>query len=392
MITDWQPDDERGGYKVACLRKSHGLSQAELAKRCGVTRQFMNLVEAGRTQPNVQVALKLAVELGSTVEVLFGGAAEEREGEELAVNALPADVREGARLNVAQVGRSWMAHPADTEASLGGGFGEADGVAAGPASGDKVRVRVTKSREELRHNVALAGCDPALALLCRSRTAPGLPGRCFWVNCGSGRALTLLKEGRVHVAGVHYGTSEGENLRQLALHDPSGKWAVVRFTCWEQGWMVRPGARTMFHGTEDLGGGRVRLANREPGSGSRHWIEAQLKGLGLSGKVVPGYGREFGSHWECARALLAGEADVAVGPRAVAAAFGLDFTPMGEVAFDLVVPKAHLEHPRVQVLLQGVRSREIRREIASLPGYGTRGAGEWVEREQAAAVPLTPRR
>lgn len=328
----------------------------------------------------MQVALRLAAELGSTVEALFGGADPEAAGEELVVNASPSVVREGMRLNVAQVGRSWVAHPADTEASLGGGFGEADGVAAGPAAEGKGRVHVTKSREELRHNVALAGCDPALALLCRTRTAPGLLGRCFWVNCGSGRALALLKEGRVHVAGVHYGTSEGENLKQLARHDPAGRWAVVRFTCWEQGWMVRPGARALFHGTEDLGGGRVRLANRESGSGSRHWIEAQLKGLGLSGAMVPGYGREFSSHWECARALLAGEADVAVGPRAVAAAFGLDFTPMGEVAFDLVVPKAHLDHPRVQALLQGMRSREIRREIASLPGYGTRGAGEWVER------------
>lgn len=368
-------DDEGGGYKIGCLRKSRGLSQAELAGLCGVTRQFVNLVEAGRTQPNVQVALRLAAELGSTVEALFGGAVSDET--ELPVN-LAAGVRAKARLNVAQVGRAWVGHQADTEASLGGGFGEADGVVV--RAGDKGRVLVTKSPGELRHNVAVAGCDPALALLGRSRVGQGLPGRCFWVNCGSGRALSLLKEGRVHVAGLHYGTSEAENLLQLKRHDPDGKWAVLRFSCWEQGWMMRPGARATFHGTEDLGGGRVRLANREAGSGSRHWIESQLKGLGLAGGAIAGYNREFSSHWECARALLLGEADVAVGPRAVAEVFGLDFTPVGEVTFDLVVPKTHLEHPRVEALLQSVRSRDMRREIETLPGYAARNAGEWIER------------
>ena len=373
MMNPGHRDDEGGGYKIGCLRKSRGLSQAELAELCGVTRQCINLVEAGKTQPNVQVALRLAAELGGTVKALFGGAVSN--DTELAVNLTPG-IRERARLNVAQVGRAWVGHPADTEASLGGGFGEADGVVL--RAGDKAKVRVGKSAEELRHNVAVAGCDPALALLGRSRVGQGLPGRCFWVNCGSGRALALLKEGRVHVAGLHYGTSEAENLLQLKRHDPDGKWAVVRFTCWEQGWMMRAGAR--FHGTEDLGDGRVRLANREAGSGSRHWIEGQLKGLGLSGKLVAGYNREFSSHWECARALLAGEADVAVGPRAVAEVFGLDFTPVGEVVFDLVVPKAHLEHPRVEALLQSVRGRDMRREIETLPGYASRNAGEWIER------------
>lgn len=366
-------DDERGGYKIACLRKSRGLSQAELAGRCGVTRQFINQLEAGKAQPNVQLALRLAAELGGTVEELFGEGGSSPD--ELAA-AMPEDAAERARMNVAQVGRSWAAHATDSEASLGGGYGEADGVAV--RRGGKLRVSVEKPLDELRHNVAVAGCDPALALLTRARAGRGLPGRCFWVNCGSGRALSLLKEGRVHVAGLHYGSSEEENLRQLRKHDPEGKWAVLRFSRWEQGWMMRRGARAIFRGTEDLGGGRVRLANREPGSGSRHWIEGQLKGMGLSGSAVAGYDREFASHWECARALLAGEADVAVGPRAVAEVFGLEFEPAGEVAFELVIPKAHLGHPRVEALVAGVSGREMRREISTLPGYSVARTGEWI--------------
>lgn len=367
---------ENTGGALAVRRRAFGLSQAEMAKRCGLSRQFVNLLEAGKTQPNVQVALRLAAELGSTVEALFGAGASDEQGDELAIGDFPATMRPGMRVNVAQVGRSWVAHAADTEASLGGGFGEADGLVT--AVGDKLKVRVIRPRDELRQNAALAGCDPALALLCRMRPTQGLSGRSFWINTGSGRALDLLREGRVHVAGVHYGASVEENLGELTRQDPAGKWAVMRFTSWEQGWMMRPGARAIFHGTEDLGGGRVRLANREPGSGSRHWIDAQLKSLGLSGAMVPGFGREFFSHWECARALLSGDADVAVGPRAVATVFGLEFEPMGEVAFDLVVAKASLEHPRVSALLNGIRSREMRREIASLPGYAMRGSGEWL--------------
>jgi molybdate-binding protein len=263
--------------------------------------------------------------------------------------------------------------------SLGGGFTDADAVLA--RTGTRISARVHSPKGELEQNIAIAGCDPALSLL--QGAVPGLAGRCFWVNCGSGRALELLAGDWVHVAGLHYSGPDGrENLRQIERFDRAGRWQVLHFTRWEQGWMLRAGARQKFRGTGDLGSGKICLANREPGSGTRNWLDGQLAQIGISSNQIRGYGQEHASHWECAMALVEGKADVAVGPRAVAAVFGLEFLPVSEVAFDLVIPRPLLDHPRIQAILQRVRSRGFQREIATLSGYWANEAGTQLERSR----------
>jgi DNA-binding XRE family transcriptional regulator len=44
----------------------------ELARRCGISRQALGAIEAGLSRPGVTVAIRLAQELGETVERLFG--------------------------------------------------------------------------------------------------------------------------------------------------------------------------------------------------------------------------------------------------------------------------------------------------------------------------------
>ena len=52
-------------------RKELGLSQEELAKRCGVTRQTVNAIENNKYDPTLALAFALARELGLTVDKLF---------------------------------------------------------------------------------------------------------------------------------------------------------------------------------------------------------------------------------------------------------------------------------------------------------------------------------
>lgn len=52
-------------------RKEIGLSQEELAKRCGVTRQTINAIENNKYDPTLTLAFKLAKELNITVDELF---------------------------------------------------------------------------------------------------------------------------------------------------------------------------------------------------------------------------------------------------------------------------------------------------------------------------------
>ena len=52
-------------------RKELGLSQEELARRCGVSRQTVNAIENNKYDPTLALAFHLARELGTSVDALF---------------------------------------------------------------------------------------------------------------------------------------------------------------------------------------------------------------------------------------------------------------------------------------------------------------------------------
>lgn len=52
-------------------RQEQGISQEELAKKCGVSRQTINAVENNKYDPTLALAFRLAGELGTTVDALF---------------------------------------------------------------------------------------------------------------------------------------------------------------------------------------------------------------------------------------------------------------------------------------------------------------------------------
>ena len=52
-------------------RKELGLSQQELAKQCGVTRQTVNAIENNKYDPTLALAFCLARVLGTPVDALF---------------------------------------------------------------------------------------------------------------------------------------------------------------------------------------------------------------------------------------------------------------------------------------------------------------------------------
>ena len=57
--------------KIREIRKEMGLSQEELARRCGVSRQTVNAIENDKYDPTLALAFRLGQELDTRVDELF---------------------------------------------------------------------------------------------------------------------------------------------------------------------------------------------------------------------------------------------------------------------------------------------------------------------------------
>ena len=61
------------GIRIAILRISKGWSQAELARRIGVSTSAVGMYEQGRREPSLGLLVRLAQELCATTDYLLMG-------------------------------------------------------------------------------------------------------------------------------------------------------------------------------------------------------------------------------------------------------------------------------------------------------------------------------
>ena len=366
-----QPD----GARLRLARQARGLSQQQLAGVAGVTRQAVSAVESGHSDPSLRVALGLARALGVTVEELFGPG---ELGDPVLARPVAPVSAPGSRVALATVGDTFVALPLDADLAARLGFGAAGGLMVGGggnqgaqwAQGVQVAVRPIGPP---RPTVVVAGCDPALPLLETPLALLDPPLAFAWWPCGSGEALRLAAAGLVHAAGVHrVGPGEGDDTSDTS-GIPGGA-EVVGFASWREGLVVRPGAEV--RGLDDVARQGLRLVNREPGAQARTLLDRERLRLGLEPSQLTGYDSLAAGHLQVAAAIVGGLADAGVSSEPAALAYGLDFIPLAEERFDLLLPAKHAASREVQGLLKVLTSPWLLAQLASLPGYDAARCGE----------------
>jgi putative molybdopterin biosynthesis protein len=107
---------------------------------------------------------------------------------------------------------------------------------------------------------------------------------------------------------------------------------------------------------------KLRMVNRNRGSGTRILIE----GL-LAGRRPPGYAYEPRSHYAVAAAVAQGRAEWGVAIESVARAAGLRFRPLRPERYDFAVPVDRWERPALAALRRLLASEgPLRRELAAM--------------------------
>ena len=370
---------------VRVIRRAAGLTQDELARRCRISRQTLIAIEAGRTQPSVAIALRLASALGQQVEELFRPADMGSDVEAELAAPVPR-ARAGdppARVALAHIGDRWVAHPIGQDDPVGPACA-ADGVllagardAPGPRGSRPKRARVEPLRPaaQLGDNLFVVGCDPALGLLADRIRDRGC--RMIWLHAASHAALEMLARGHTHIAGAHlFDEGTGEfNVPFVRRMFAPADMHVVTMASWELGLVVQAALRKRVRGIADLLQPGVRFVHREPGAEARALVERLLRRAGAPADALARAPVARG-HLAVARTIATGGADAGVATRASAHAHGLAFVPLAEERFDLVIPRALLHDPRVMHLVDTLKGQPFRRELGCLRGYQTRQSGD----------------
>ncbi|MDR1946483.1 MAG: helix-turn-helix domain-containing protein [Desulfovibrio sp.] len=361
-----EPPEIHCNLKVYRLRR--GWSQEELAQKIRVKRQAVVDMEKGRYLPNTLSALRLARVFDCAVEDLFSIREESDQEVCLPDGDPPADARLAmGRVRNRLVG---LALPSPAPFALRA----ADGLLTGPN-----RARLLASSRVLEESLLLAGCDPALELLndLLRRVLPMGQIRCVFAS--SRRALDLLAGGYAHAASSHFhNEGEGEANVEALRPGPGGSVVpcrVLAFAYLEEGLMPARNNPLGIRSVEDLTRPDIRFVNREPGAALRRLLDRHLAAAGVPASMVNGYRREVRSHGEGACHVVCSAADAALGPRAVADSFGLDFLPLAVTRCDLIIPADLEKHPVAAALLDLVQSGRLRRELAALPGYDSSVTG-----------------
>jgi putative molybdopterin biosynthesis protein len=122
----------------------------------------------------------------------------------------------------------------------------------------------------------------------------------------------------------------------------------------------------------------VAFVRRDDGAAAQDLVERLLRREGIQPATAARHGVVAGGHAEVARLIALGAGDVGIALATVARAHGLDFLPLAEERFDLVVAKELSSDPRVVRLLETMSSRTFRREMESLGGHVARDAGKLI--------------
>ncbi len=363
--------------QLAEIRKSRGTSASDLARHVGVSRQTIYAIEAGTYIPNTEVALNLARELEVAVEDLFSLPEESGElPESLAADVLSsAAPAKGQPVRICQVGPGWVGIPVSASPFY---LPEADGIVkrTGRSHGRADLAIFAKGEGAAQKRLVLAGCDPATSLL--SRMVEKISGvEIVSAAASSTLALRWLREGKVHIAGLHLEDPKtGEfNLPFIRQEFPDGDFRVVTFARWEEGLVVAPGNPKGIRSIEDVAGKHVKFVNREPGSGSRGLLDKRLNQAGIGTDRVMGYGRVAYGHLAAAYCVVSGEADVCLATQSAARTFSLDFIPLHSERYDLVMRERTVHSPAVQAFLDVLQRATLRRKLEVLAGYDTSETG-----------------
>lgn len=196
-------------------------------------------------------------------------------------------------------------------------------------------------------------------------------------HLSSFEGLLSLYQDNILVAACHLYDGNEHNVPFVRTLMPGVPAVLINISYRTQGFYVQKGNPKKITGWWDLGREDISVLNRRPGSSARILLDIHMKKLGISSSKVNGYGKVMKSHLTMAAAIASGEADAAIGTERISRQMeDIDFIPMLEERYDLVIKKEMMETAQVQKLLQVLKDPVFQKEVARFSGNDYRDMGK----------------
>ena len=280
------------------------------------------------------------------------------------------------RVAVGKVGDKLLAAPLARGAGVITSLVQADGLALiprgaqGMEAGEQVRVHLYRSKAEIGKTIFCIGShDLTLDLI--SQFLAEHDRRLASANVGSQGGLIALRRGEAHLAGSHLLNPEtGEyNISYIRQYMPNIPVKVVALVGRDQGLIVKRGNPMGVKSLSDLSRTDVRFVNRQRGAGTRVLLDYHLNLMTIAPERIVGYNQEEYTHLGVAAAVASGRADCGLGIAAAAQALDLDFIPLFQERYDLVIPRQFTESDLLAPLFGLLADRRFREAVSQLKGY-----------------------
>jgi len=194
---------------------------------------------------------------------------------------------------------------------------------------------------------------------------------------GSLDGLVNLRQGLCQISGSHLLDVSGEyNIPFIRHLFPDRSMEIITLAYRTQGLMLTSGNPKGIKKVSDVAKSNIRFVNRNAGSGTRLWFDAELRKLKIPSEKINGYDKVVKTHSEAAILIANHQADAALGLQAAAHQQGLDFIPLFEERYDLVLPREH--ETTLLPLLDYVQTVNFRNELNALTGYNSAHSGEQI--------------
>jgi putative molybdopterin biosynthesis protein len=234
-----------------------------------------------------------------------------------------------------------------------------------------VRSERKDPRPEERPFLLAAGSDdPSLGVLRDLFEQRTKPASFFLDTVGSRGGLAALRDGVADLATAHLlDPASGEYNLPFVKNLLGAKTVVLQLFYRHLGLVVAPGNPMKLRAIADLARPKVRLINRQAGSGTRLYLDHALARLKINAQKLNGYSTAVSTHVDVGLRVLRGEVDAGLATMTAARMLGLDFVPLTRERFDAVIPQERFFLPAIQALLNIVGSSEFRSRLQAMGGY-----------------------